>query len=434
MRCFQKNPNLRTSAKKLRKHNWITNFVKRGSQKAINSTSSGLPGFDDAVTSVQEYNQKVNGPDLVAKTARPSISPEKSGHKRTTQLLAKSFATQILKHAESEEEDWTKDLELTPNDKLQRPPLRLRTSTLTVPLPKIRENRPAAKLSVGGPQIVPSQTAGKTPAPRLSTRQSMPSVSVAVRPESQKPGTSSPVTRRASPVKRLVVDDRTVRPSSTQLARAVPSSAPSTPIANRIKDIAAFKLPTLPTDADLTPRKLQRAKSGASLSRTDEGCRFAFPLQQYSDDLEDYSDIIGNLPQTPALSSRSNSARYSEKSWMQDDDVEEDPFAEIEEFEKENLTANVLREQKARAVLQMEQLVKDFQIHSTQETELLKCSTNILELLSDHHDLKTTIMSSHGLLPLLETLESSTEDDLILVILEIINTLTANDDEVQENM
>lgn len=158
-------------------------------------------------------------------------------------------------------------------------------------------------------------------------------------------------------------------------------------------------------------------------------------LQRYADEQEDYSDILGEVEMsTPALGSKFNSSEFSQKSWLTDDDAGDDPFADIEEFEKENLTANVLREQKARSIQQMEQLLKNFQVTGKHELEVLAHIHDIQALLFDHPELKSTLVSAHGLLPLLETLETSTEDELILAILEIINSLAVDDDEVQENM
>lgn len=440
MRCFQKNPNLRTSAKKLRKHNWITNFVSRGSQKTKDASRMGFLGFSDAVTSVQEYNQKVNGPDLINKTPKRPKQHEAVGVKKTTKpVMREMLSVQIEKHSEIDEDDWAKDLEFNFSDNLQRPPLRLRS---TMPVASLATARQPVNVD---PHIVrptgprsSSQMGVRGQMPKLTTRQSMPCVAVSHRQESRRPGPASPISRRSSPEKKITVDDRTVRPSSAQLARNVPSSAPSTPVADRIADVATFKMPNLTnrlSSMDLTPRRLQRTRSGISLkSNGNSNQKANLTLQQFADEGEDYSDIVGDLPQTPALSSRSDSARYSEKSWMQDDDVGDDPFAEIEEFEKENLTANVLREQKARAVHQMERLIKDFHVHFKSEFELIKCSTQMLKLLGHHPDLQATFISSHALLPLLETLESSTEDDLVLVILELINALAATDDEVLENM
>lgn len=434
MRCFQKNPNLRTSAKKLRKHNWITNFVNKGSQKAISTARTAVLDYDDAVTSVQEYNQKVNGPDLVARIPKRTKSPDKQTAKKVTKSPTKSSSSQMQRHVETGEEDWAKDLEFKSGDCLQRQPLKLRSTTLAVLTPPsrpINTERDAAR-GAGAPNKG-SQLALKLHAPRLTTRQSMPNVPGRIE-IARLPGPMPP-TRRKSPDQRSATDDMTIRPSSAQLARHVPVSAPSTPVTDRYRDASLFKLPAIQAEGDLTPRRLQRSRTTASAINLNGNRKSALALQQFADDGEDYSDIVGELlPHVSALSSKSNSARYSEKSWMQDDDVGEDPFAEIEEFEKENLTANVLREQKARAIQQMEQLIKDFQGNSRGEVELIRSARDMLALLRDHPDLKSTVIASHGLLPLLETLEASTEDELILVILEVINSLAINDDEVQENM
>lgn len=58
MQCFQKDPNLRVSAKKLLKHPWIVNARRSDSVVPKKSTE-----YEEAVRSVQEWNEALRSPD-----------------------------------------------------------------------------------------------------------------------------------------------------------------------------------------------------------------------------------------------------------------------------------------------------------------------------------------------------------------------------------
>lgn len=58
MQCFQKDPNLRVSAKKLLKHPWIVNARRSDSVVPKKSTE-----YEEAVKSVQEWNEALRSPE-----------------------------------------------------------------------------------------------------------------------------------------------------------------------------------------------------------------------------------------------------------------------------------------------------------------------------------------------------------------------------------
>lgn len=58
MQCFQKDPNLRVSARKLLKHPWIVNARKTDSVVPKKSTE-----YEEAVKSVQEWNEALRSPE-----------------------------------------------------------------------------------------------------------------------------------------------------------------------------------------------------------------------------------------------------------------------------------------------------------------------------------------------------------------------------------
>ena len=73
MQCFQKDPNLRVSARKLLKHPWIVNARRSDSILPTQPTK-----YDEAVKSVQQWNEALKSPNpgSVRRASRPvSSSP-----------------------------------------------------------------------------------------------------------------------------------------------------------------------------------------------------------------------------------------------------------------------------------------------------------------------------------------------------------------------
>jgi len=105
MQCFQKDPNLRVSARKLLKHPWIVT-AKRADSIVRTPTTK----YDEAIKSVQQWNEALKSPNagtskkplrnpIVSPTPRrfnndfsaAAVAPGKGGH-RTFSASRKSEA------------------------------------------------------------------------------------------------------------------------------------------------------------------------------------------------------------------------------------------------------------------------------------------------------------------------------------------------------
>lgn len=87
MQCFQKDPNLRVSARKLLKHPWIVNSHRSDSVIPKKSTE-----YEEAVKSVQEWNEALKSPDSGSlrrsRSLRPEANSPAAGHKNVQHPLA----------------------------------------------------------------------------------------------------------------------------------------------------------------------------------------------------------------------------------------------------------------------------------------------------------------------------------------------------------
>ena len=173
--------------------------------------------------------------------------------------------------------------------------------------------------------------------------------------------------------------------------------------------------------------------------------RSSVEIQRYAEDEhdEDFSDIFGSaqsIPEKQESEKGSDSgtlmlnSKLSSNSWLGEDDDDDDPFAQLgEAFDETDLEANVARDKYARLCTQVEGLVGSLKISQAEDT-LADLSEQLLEVLSDSPDTKTVIISAHGMLPILEILETCRRRDVIFQLLRIVNTIIFNDQEIQENL
>ena len=85
MQCFQKDPNLRVSARKLLKHPWIVNARRSDSVVPKKPTE-----YDEAVKSVQQWNEALKSPNAgsLRRASRPMSSSPIPGHREQPNALS----------------------------------------------------------------------------------------------------------------------------------------------------------------------------------------------------------------------------------------------------------------------------------------------------------------------------------------------------------
>lgn len=158
---------------------------------------------------------------------------------------------------------------------------------------------------------------------------------------------------------------------------------------------------------------------------------------------EDFSDILGDNqvalenPESEDGSDRSTlmlNNKLSNNSWLGDQDDDDDPFAQLEEqFDEMDLEANIARDKYARLRNQVEVLVGSLKTSQDEEV-LADISEQLLNIFYDLPETKNIIISAHGMLPILEILDTSRRRDIVYCLLRIVNAIIYNDDEIQENL
>lgn len=509
MQCFQKDPNLRVSAKKLLKHPWIVSA--RRSDAVVKKPTK----YDEAVKSVQEWNEALKSPNNSFRRAgRPAaLSPtpqrkdpglqtpaptkgtldlEKLGQRSNTKLFQSpedqsndnwddDFATPITtsalklphmkphdnfagrfssaklkayaNHEINAEDNWDENfegdltvkstMELAPGDTLQ---------TVRAFFPRSAKASDI-KEEISGP-AGPSSQRRPSIDKRKSSRDSQPRTQI-LRP-AQKKSLPKPKPPPPAPVRQpSLFRERSVEDYSDLIAADDMAFQRKLMALQEQKEESFSPRLFHPSDLHSMPRSATRpsgsmrrssvqVQESAAMKRSDSQVE----IQKYAENArdEDFSDIFGKeeLSPKPAKSDHDSSSergtlmmlnsKLSTNSWLGDEEDDDDPFAQLEEsFDELDLETNIARDKHARLCTLVEGLVGSLKV-TQGEDYLADVTDQLMQVLYESPDVKTVIVSSHGMLPILEILEASKRPDTVLRLLKIVNMLLLDNVEIQENL
>ncbi|GJJ15641.1 hypothetical protein Clacol_009919 [Clathrus columnatus] len=133
--------------------------------------------------------------------------------------------------------------------------------------------------------------------------------------------------------------------------------------------------------------------------------------------------LVLEQPETLQLTTR-----LSNKSWLGDEmSDEEDPFAEIDEgFAEDDLETNLVRDKHARLCATVNRLVEEL-VPSSPDYALRDACDQLLGIIIEAPEMQSQMVSSHGLLAILEVLESKPSRDVVLKLMQIVNLLVISD-------
>ncbi|KAK3946046.1 hypothetical protein QBC46DRAFT_302417 [Diplogelasinospora grovesii] len=508
MQCFQKDPNLRVSAKKLLRHAWIV-----GSRRSDAPVAKAPSNFSQAVEEVKQWNKALkssehnlrastgsdsSGPLLQAQTGslfHPS-EPNRSNQAKGPLVIAKPRPlAEAFRSPELDDDDnWDNDFATTVSPSaLHLPQIkgqdnfggllsgdRLKAfasidghsehseswddkfdgELLTIkgprqwsdPDPQEQTIRPLPNKTE---RTAESRSQHQGHRRQRSSRNTMPSNGAGQpkSPAKSQFGTKFELPPRPDVIYReqsiedysdLFADEGNDSVFSHRLHLVVkdapqlfhPSDLTSLPRSTQSPVAGSVRRPT-PTQATAPPeRRMKRSQSTVEITKFTE---------QESD--ADFSDILGN---GDAFAESGESDRGSEdggqlmllsklsnSSWLGDDEEEEDPFAMMDPgWDEMDLEANIARDRHARLAEKVEELVRSMKTTEGEDT-LSELAEDLLALLWENDEVKHLIISSHGLLPILEILEPCTvksRQHMILQLLKIVNAIILDDTELQENL
>ncbi|KZF25666.1 cytokinesis protein sepH [Xylona heveae TC161] len=491
MQCFQKDPNLRVSARKLLKHPWIV------SARRTDATVPSAPTkYDETVKSVQEWNEALKSPNAgsLRRHSRPPSSspiPERRGLPRLRTSAAKAPLGMAKPRATVEDfrssqrsthDNWDDDFasaispsalqlpHLRPHDNfggmLSSDKLKAFASAETAAEEENWDDNFEGELTMKSPLQIAE------PDPMQTIR---PYVPKGTSPE----GIQHPLHSRSRRSSSFDLEPQLPEPRLQRLQMKAPP--PVRPAAlfreNSVEDYSDLvasndslfekKLINLkkgdslspklfhPSDLKSLPRSNTSQQSSNNIRRHGptlsdprgmmRRTRSSIEIQRYAEDEEDedFSDIfekpevIREKPESDSGSEHNTlmlNSKLSNNSWLGDEDDEDDPFAQLEEdFDELDLEANIARDKYARLCMQVEGLVGSLKV-SQEEDTLEDLTEKLIDILAESPETKNVIISAHGMLPILEILETCKRRDVILRLLKIVNTTILSSVEIQENL
>ncbi|KAJ5502163.1 Armadillo-like helical [Penicillium fimorum] len=474
MQCFQKDPNLRVSARKLLKHPWIVNARRTESVIPKKSTE-----YEEAVKSVQEWNEALRSPETgTSKKKQRPDHPSTSGlpSTRNNPLVDSLPSPTAIKPTDrfrspvlAGDDNWDDDFataispsalklpHLRPHDNFggMLSSERLKAfASLDGTILRSDDNSDPFEDSSGLSDEDTLQTIRPYPIKPSVVEPSKPQSPAFSQPGSNPPVsalqnvpilTQNPMPRRARPVPRPTnlykenpIDDYSdlIMANEDSLDRKLGGyqdfeDDPSSPIH---ENIGYNQL-----DADFGNPHPQLRKQ-LSVKRD----RSTIEIQRFAENEndEDFSDILGAdqaaLDQADSDDGSDQSTLMLNSklsnSWLGDQEDEDDPFAQLEEgFDEVDLEENIARDKYARLRNQVEGLVDSLKTSQDEEV-LAEISDQLFTIFCDLPETKNIIISAHGMLPILEILDTTRRRDIVFCLLRVVNAIIYDDYEVQENL
>ncbi|KXG52494.1 Armadillo-like helical [Penicillium griseofulvum] len=491
MQCFQKDPNLRVSARKLLKHPWIVNARRTESVIPKKSTE-----YEEAVRSVQEWNEALRSPEAgTSKKKQRPDHPSTSGlpSTRNNPLVDTLPSPTAIKPTErfrspvlAGDDNWDDDFAtaISPSA-LKLPHLRPHDNFGGM----LSSERLKAFASLDGTILRSDDnsdpfedSSGFSDEDTLQTIRPYPvkpSVAEPSKPQSpafSQPGANAPVSamqnvpilaqnpmpRRARPAPRPTnlykensVDDYSdlIMANEDSLDRKLGGyQVQSDETSNFMYGSNFFQDfeddPSSPIHENIGYNQLDaefgnphpQLRKQLSVKRD----RSTIEIQRFAENEndEDFSDILGadqaalDQAESDDGSDQSTLMLNSKlsNSWLGDQEDEDDPFAQLEEgFDEVDLEENIARDKYARLRNQVEGLVDSLKTSQDEEV-LAEISEQLFTIFCDLPETKNIIISAHGMLPILEILDTTRRRDIVLCLLRVVNAIIYDDYEIQENL
>lgn len=515
MQCFQKDPNLRVSAKKLLKHPWIMSARRADAVVPTKPTK-----YDEAVKSVQQWNEALKSPDgstIRRHSRNSSTSPIPTRAGRTARLNGSALPrtgldvmkphtnTQVFRSPElAQNDNWDDDFASSINSSaLQLPHLRpvdnfagmlsadklkayatMSSDSLDIstdhdcdttqslrkdeeyakrdPLETVRPRSPSRNNLLLSRQERPWKASRRTSSqPKTQILRTPLKATPELRPAPPKRSSSMFQENPIEDYSDLITEDGVAldqKFSQVLKARRKPRHAQdldSNMMQSKQGEVGSPKFAHV---SDIrNGSRVQKSPKGSGSLRQDGSptigkdsvdmrrTKSSVEIQKYAEKVEDedFSDIFAHDSTVLAKQdSESGSERgmrsmlnskLSNASWPEDEEDEDDPFAQLEGTLNEmDMETKVARDKHVRLGALVETLIGSLKVTQMDDV-LADISEQLLQVLSDSPDMKTVVISSHGLLPILEVLENCQYRDISLRLLKIINIIILDSVEIQEN-
>lgn len=439
MQCFQKDCNLRVSAKKLSKHPWIQMSKKKaaGSQRG---REQAIPQYDEVVRHVQQWNEVLK--ESNAPPNRSSGSSRRSSGERGKPSGAPAISdlfhnprSQNRESANHSHHD--RSLPLAPPP----PPPQFHNASGSNANPSNYE--PEILTDNWDDDFADGISSFQLAA--LEYREQEDEVSKTIRAMPRQFQLQSSVPEND-------IDEGDFEDDGEELQLKIKVKAIEH---GKRKKKKKKKQATHDQDGVIKPSGslAARPKSQGPFvpvdlvrSRSAPG-QLALSLPMTSDDLnnyreseeDDFSDLFDSVEGQIAIDQDEGLAlqtRISNHSWFGNDaSDEEDPFAEVDEgFDEIDFEANIARGKHAKACAEIAERFDALESYRKNEKELEAACDQLITLLTENPETKGSKAASHGAIPLLDLIENCVEQSLILKLLKVLNLVIRGDFELQASL
>ncbi|KAF8955254.1 hypothetical protein BDZ97DRAFT_1674389 [Flammula alnicola] len=435
--CFQKDCNLRISAKKLLKHPWM---VPAGAEGGGGQKRHSNYNYDEAVLKVQEWNEALKSPSKPSKHPSRTPRPSSPTQHRSSEIPQSTSLPSVGSGPSSGPSGWKKEQTDNWDDDFEEGISFTKLHGCILPailiyciaLEKTSSDDDRHEIEDNAQTIRPNRS------PLHNTI-----------PLAQPP---------ASEIQPIVEDysDLATEEDEARLQEKVADFKMRNSIRRGLfhpDDIKTIGLAAAagpgPVSAPLPglSRKASRpapiANAGSFGRAEAKKAQNQAEFGKYAeDDEEDYEDVFGKVNATCKFSfstwmlartmeqpmqTLQLNTRLSDKSWLGDDWNEEDPFAEIDEgFSEDDLEANLQRDKYARLTNTVNQLIDEL-TPSAPDFQLRDACDQLLNIMTEAPEMQVQLVSSHGMLAILEVLEGRCSREVIMKLLQIINLLVTED-------
>ncbi|KAJ3981765.1 hypothetical protein F5890DRAFT_1417072 [Lentinula detonsa] len=431
--CFQKDPNLRIGARKLLRHPWM---AARSLKHTSSTVAEGRPvsqyGYDEVVQKVQEWNQALssaaNLSSLPASTSIVTFNKPQS-----LAVPVPSIPTPTVSGSGSAEEDesnpnrdrWDDDFDLGEDDddfaarsKIDATKSKMDTGLANIPGRRPQLTLPTSTLNNSTKRLA----SGPLTAPLPGMDQSNDDVWDADYEDEDDrdyPGSFKAGHRK--------VENGARRSGSVRSASAAQESQGSM----GSPEIGVYKG---------SVRSMGSGGRSGGSSHGSEGRATDFGTNVEAEDF-DY-EINNNSPSSTVGSGEGGfklerpgllklNSRLSNRSWLDEDDSsDEDVFAEFDEpFAEDDLQTHIQRDKQARLSARVNALVDDLSFNAAREDRLRDVVWELLNIIVASPEMQIQLVSSHGMLAILEVLEDYQSHflypprEIVLQLLRIVNLL-----------
>ncbi|MCO5555692.1 hypothetical protein L7F22_009237 [Adiantum nelumboides] len=462
LHCFQKDVNLRVSAKKLSKHPWMVS-ARRQLEQMRNGGS--IRGHAEAVKTVKEWNEAINESNHPITQSRDSkgvgsqsntsarkdvqraanfqhrsatgAAPQKASEKPDIKRikggivdLRQPLATSVLDtnrslpvhyQVEQDNDNWDSDFEGGI------------TTTKLAALDRQHGETRRKSITEAVDAEVEEEDNGATIRPLRISSFATPSLSVTLDSHKEQEEDYSDLMPSGEDEKydeRFALFQREQERDDRSAKRLLHPSDLKGNLANQADE---------GRDRSLEIQSRASNETGETYFKDRQDSRTS--LNKYSEqgNDEDYSDLMMEDEEeenNKLLMPLRLVNRQSSKSWMAEEDAEEDPFLEIEKDSlaaSADLEANIARDKHARMSAHVLELFEHLSVKTT-EDELIKTCDELELILTEQPDMKVQALAAHGALTVIELLESIQIRDIISRLLGLLNVVIFEDVQAQENL